>query len=788
MPEQPHRSGAVFLSYASQDAPAAERICEVLRAAGIEVWLDKNELRGGDAWDAQIKKRIHECALFVPLISAHTNARSEGYFRREWKQATRRLQDIADDVAFLVPVVIDESQEVDARVPEEFLSSHWTRLPGGETPPAFAQRVRQLLDGDSAPIPHAQSATTRVHAPSARQEHSARPFDVRGKHRVRSVGLAVIALLLIGAGAWWYYQRAGNQNSTAAINAGSKQTTAPREANILRLAVLPLENLSPDPANAFFADGLHEEILSAMSATPDLQVVSRTTMRTYAGTHKTVKQIASELGASHILEGTVRRAGEKVRLTLQLIDTASDSNVWSRTFDRQLSDALSLQSEVATQVATALDVRLSPANANDAYPVEINKSGPTNPIAYDLYLKGKIQLASNSQLDGPRAFDRLEGMVTRAIEIDPRFAKSYALRARVLLWRLWYLCDLTDEQWRMIGKDIDSAKRLAGATADVLLAQSTFEYYGKLDYAQALETTRAALAQYPNDLDFRDLEGLLLRRLGRWDDAFVLFRSLVDREPANASYVATLTESLIFKRQYIQALSVVKEYELHGASDSFVASLEAGAHEAIGRDPEALRRYLDTWRDRIDPGLVWVMEQDYLRNAGHAEALIEHLAAARADFVTDSERVGSGLVLPMAALQGYGRLLQGAPSAPAEARAVSAAAARLSRLPSREWNIALLEAHSSLFSGDKRRAFEQANRALELMTVERDALLAPIVMGAAATVMAWAGQGNKAVELLRQANAVPNSLPAWAMVRDPILAVPLKGTPAFEELKREFDP
>src|SRR6187455_3010529 len=112
MPEQPHRSGAVFLSYASQDAPAAERICEVLRAAGIEVWLDKNELRGGDAWDAQIKKRIHECALFVPLISAHTNARSEGYFRREWKQATRRLQDIADDVAFLVPVVIDESQEV----------------------------------------------------------------------------------------------------------------------------------------------------------------------------------------------------------------------------------------------------------------------------------------------------------------------------------------------------------------------------------------------------------------------------------------------------------------------------------------------------------------------------------------------------------------------------------------------------------------------------------------------------------------------------------------------------
>src|SRR5688572_382989 len=150
MTEQAQPTGAVFLSYASQDAEAAARICEALRAAGVEVWLDKNELRGGDAWDAQIKKRIQACALFIPLISAHTNARNEGYFRREWKQATRRLQDMADDVAFLVPVVIDETREAEARVPEEFLRAQWTWLAGGETPPAFAQRVHHLLGGDGA--------------------------------------------------------------------------------------------------------------------------------------------------------------------------------------------------------------------------------------------------------------------------------------------------------------------------------------------------------------------------------------------------------------------------------------------------------------------------------------------------------------------------------------------------------------------------------------------------------------------------------------------------------------
>ena len=611
----------------------------------------------------------------------------------------------------------------------------------------------------------------------------------RGQQRVSTPEFAILTLLLLlGGGAFWYYQRASDQISAAATNAGSKQPTAAREATILRLAVLPLENLSPDPANAFFADGLFDEILSAMSATEDLQVVSRTTMRTYAGTHKTVKQIAAELGASHVLEGSLRRAGDQVRLMLQLIDADTDSNLWSQNFDRQLRDALSLQSEVAMQVATALDVRLSPANANDGYPVATNKSVPTNPIAYDLYLKGKVQLASFSQLDGPRAFDRLEGLVTRAIEIDPGFANSYTLRARALLWRLWYLCDLTDEQWQMIGSDIDSAKRLAGNTADVLAAQSAFEYYGKMDYAHALEATRVALGQYPNDLDLRELKGYLLRRLGRWDDSIAVFRSLVDREPANANYVGGLAESLVFMRQYGQVLSAIKNYERHGASDSFVASFGANANEAIARDPDAQRRYLDTWRDRVDPSFAWIVEQDYLRNAGHADALASHLVAARADFITDSERFGSGLLMPVAGLQGYGRLLQGAPSAPAEARAVSVAAARISRLPSREWNIALLEAHSSLFLGDKRRAVERARRAVTLLTVDRDALLGPMVLGLAATVLAWAGQGDEAVQLLRRANAVPNFLPAWAMVRDPLLAVPLAGNPAFEALKREVDP
>src|SRR5690242_7400250 len=121
-------SRAVFLSYASQDAGAARRICESLRAVGLEVWFDQSELRGGDAWDQKIRNQIKECALFVPVISANTQSRPEGYFRLEWKLAVDRSHLMADDQPFIVPVVVDDTPEAAARVPEKFRDVQWTRL------------------------------------------------------------------------------------------------------------------------------------------------------------------------------------------------------------------------------------------------------------------------------------------------------------------------------------------------------------------------------------------------------------------------------------------------------------------------------------------------------------------------------------------------------------------------------------------------------------------------------------------------------------------------------------
>ncbi len=138
---------AVFLSYASQDAEAAKRICDALRAAGVEVWFDQSELVGGDAWDQKIRRQIRECALLIPIISAATQARTEGYFRLEWRLADQRTHLMAKGRAFLLPVVIDVTRDADAHVPDSFTEVQWTRLLGGDTPPAFAQRVKKLLGG-----------------------------------------------------------------------------------------------------------------------------------------------------------------------------------------------------------------------------------------------------------------------------------------------------------------------------------------------------------------------------------------------------------------------------------------------------------------------------------------------------------------------------------------------------------------------------------------------------------------------------------------------------------------
>jgi tetratricopeptide (TPR) repeat protein len=248
---------AVFLSYASQDVAAVLRICTRLRATGIEVWFDQNELRGGDAWDAKIQGQIATCTLFVPVISAHTEARLEGYFRVEWKVAARRTHAMAEERRFLLPVVIDDTHDAAAKVPAEFKAVQWTRLPGGEASEEFCARVKRLLI-DSTDTPFAPPA--RSQGPTRESLAAAR----RGANPMRRWIVAALASLaaLVAVTVWrpWKHDLTRREEAEGYVEKAQVVIYDPDSGrNEFALAENLLKNatdLAPDLASAWGASAL----------------------------------------------------------------------------------------------------------------------------------------------------------------------------------------------------------------------------------------------------------------------------------------------------------------------------------------------------------------------------------------------------------------------------------------------------------------------------------------------------------------------------------------------------
>ena len=524
MPEQSDAIGSVFLSYASQDAEAAARICEALQAVGVKVWLDKSELRGGDAWDAQIKKRIHDCALFIPVISAHTNARSEGYFRGEWTLATRRLLNIAQDAAFLVPVVIDGTREADARVPDEFLLAQWTWLPNGETPPAFAQRVRQLLEGEPAAVRHVRS-------------------EEQGKHRVRGVGLALAALLLVlGAGGFWYYQRA--VDSPAAIPALGAESTVPAAAlSEKSIAVLPFANMSSDADQEYLSDGIAEQLLNVLAKIPELRVISRSSAFSLKGQNIEVAEIARRLNVTHVLEGSVRKAGTQVRIAVQLIEARSDTHMWSETYDRELTDIFAVQDEIALAVVHQLKLAL----LNDNLPA---RSRTTNLEAYNAYLRGRFYWNEGDPTDLEKARQNFE----RALEIDPGYALAHAAMADYYSALPFYSSSLPDEVFPKAKAAVARALELDGQLADAHAALAYIRTYYDWDWRDAGKEFELALSLDPNNASLRHRYSRYLSSVGRTDEALVHMQRARELDPLSLIIQANVGVIHYFGRQFDETL------------------------------------------------------------------------------------------------------------------------------------------------------------------------------------------------------------------------------------------
>jgi TolB-like protein len=541
---------AVFLSYASQDADAAGRICEALRAAGIEVWFDQSELRGGDAWDRQIRKQIHDCALFVPVISAHSDARHEGYFRREWRLAVERTGDMAEDVAFLLPVVVDNTPDATARVPDRFREVQWSRLSDGQTTPAFVERVRRLLSPASPSVNSSRASVAPGAAALIRQ-----PFRPSWLSR-RS--LLVMVAVIIAALAYWDVDRFWISKRQVSPPA---PPTAPRAAAPAAfsppphsIAVLPFVNMSGDKEQEYFSDGLTEELLNSLAEINELQVAARTSSFYFKGKDVDLGTVAHKLNVGAVLEGSVRRSGHTIRITAQLINAVTGFHLWSKTYDRDLGDVLKLQTEIATAVASALKVTLL---GDVAAKVELG--GTSNSGAFDAYLRGaKAYSSKHEAKEIPAAI----AAYTEAIRLDPHYALAFAARSIALA--TYTAAEAATKAAMREGfdkaqADARQALALAPDLAWAHLALANVSELGTLDFTQASDAYKRALALAPGNAEVLRLSGKFAAYMGQFDAAVAAARRAVVLDPLARASHSVLGRTLYVAHRYQEAIDALAE-------------------------------------------------------------------------------------------------------------------------------------------------------------------------------------------------------------------------------------
>jgi len=573
---------AVFLSYASQDAEAAGHLCFALRAAGVEVWFDQSELRGGDAWDASIRRQIKTCALFIPMISKNTHARGEGYFRLEWKLAVDRSHLMASDLPFLLPVVVDDTPDQEDRVPDRFREVQWTRLPGGVPPAAFVERVQRLLAGglSQGPTTTVSEAAALVSAAPTTRQHVLASWPSKGT-LVLTIAVGVGALAYLGANRLLPFRRDAAVEAVSAPTAQSASATAfnPPPHSI---AVLPFVNMSGDPKQDYFSDGISEELLNALSRLNELQVVARTSSFSFKGKDVDVAVIARQLNVGAVLEGSVRRAGNTIRITVQLINAVSGFHIWSQTYDRKLTDILKIQTDVATSVAQRLKVQL----VSDEL-TKIEAGGTKNPEAYDAFLRGK-QLLLRGDTDEAGDMANIVAF-DEAIKLDPGYALAYAGRAAAVANFAIFNAKPGEreglrEQARAAA---ERAVALAPELGETHISLAQILAFLLLDYAGAAPEFERALALKPGSAQVQSAFAGFSSLLGHHEPAVAAARRAVLLNPLDVGVHTMLGQCLLEAHRYKEALGALEDAKALSPGSHHVQTLITEALLASGRVQQA---------------------------------------------------------------------------------------------------------------------------------------------------------------------------------------------------------
>jgi TolB-like protein/class 3 adenylate cyclase/Tfp pilus assembly protein PilF len=588
------------------------------------------------------------------------------------------------------------------------------------------------------------------------------------QHRARTRSAAIAAALLVLCAIVVAFVIVSKKSATS--------TSAVPEKSI---AVLPFENLSDDKSNAYFADGIQDEILTKLASIADLKVISRTSTAKYKSKPEDLKTVSQQLGVANVVEGTVQRAADKVRVNVQLIDARADSHLWAKTFDREIKDVFAVESEVSQEIADVLQAKLSPAEATTL------ATAPTqNAEAYDLFLKGEYEEREAESSLKAEAFDQAAAWYRQAIDRDPKFALAMARLVESRMFRRWFLSSVTDAELPEVKSMVEQALALAPDLAEAHIALGEFYYYGHRQYDQALSEFQHAVQLQPNNVRAREYCAFIHRRQGQLQLALSELQKCAQQNPRDDLLAAQIGGTYSGLRMWSEATqSLERSLALNPNSVIGMRLLIFNCLNATG-DIKKTRRILASFPP--DPKLTANFTSGSVSNVIGARAyvsVIERDFAAALEIweneITDPagnrERLCARVAIHVLAGDAGG----------AQAETEKARVLVEARLRERPDDISPLTQLSWIYLALKRNAdaLKVARQAVSLFPPEKDATQGAAYATGLAEIEARTGETNEAVKSLRWllSGHIGGFVSIKLLKIDPVWD-PIRNDPGFQQL------
>jgi TolB-like protein/Tfp pilus assembly protein PilF len=546
------------------------------------------------------------------------------------------------------------------------------------------------------------------------------------------------------------------------------------------IAVLPFENLSANQENAFFTDGVQDEILMDLAKVADLKVISRTSVMQYKNVVKrNLREIAQQLGVAHVLEGSVQRTGNRVRVSAQLIDARTDMLLWGDSYDRDLADVFAIQSEIAKTIADQLQAKISPTEK-----AAIEKAPTTDLVAYDLYLRAQALFADTSDpIHAREKLPQAAQLLDQAVARDPQFLQALCLLSRVHSVAYFRGHDRTPVRLDLANAALEAALRLQPDAGEVHLALANYYYHGFRDYGRARSELTIARRTLSNNAEVFLYTGFIDRREGHWEEATSNLERALELDPRNFFILQQLASTYRSQHRYADE---ARTY------DRALTIVPADPNSRMLRALVAL-----DWRADIKPfqATLATLVAENPSVAPDVDpplyALCERTTAAATRALTNYPREGvanNGVNYPYAYWQGAVARCQGDS---AKARTAFTAARReVEKTVERQPDFAAAFSLLGMIDAGlerKEEAIREGRRGCELLPVSKDAIDGADLAINLAQIYAWTGEKDRAIEQIAAVERVPNTLSYGLLKLHPYWDS-LRGDPRFEKIVASLAP